>query len=151
LEAPRIAGVDRRRRLEDSEGPVGELEKRYEGVLCFDVMQRRGHAGLHVRRISKQPDQQIDCVYSLVDECAAAVKRQSAAPTRLRIIFWGTIPLHPGIGQDWPPEHPGVDQPLQAAKTRLETILEKHSQLDTRFLRFPNQAVGALRRDVDWF
>jgi hypothetical protein len=54
---------------------------------------------LNANDIAEQPEEQIDSVNALIDQGAAAVELQSAAPARIGVILWRAIPLHAGVDE----------------------------------------------------
>ena len=88
-------------------------------------------------------------MYRLVDEGAAAVERERAAPSRAAVVFRRAVPLHPARGEDRPPGHAGVEHRLQLDDVGLETVLEEHAQLDARAIGGCDERVGPGRVDVE--
>ena len=85
--------------MENAQGAAGEFKDGGGGVLGFDFVKHGGGAGLHANDITEQPEEQIYGVNALIDQGAAAVERQSAAPARTGVVFGRAIPLHAGIDE----------------------------------------------------
>lgn len=99
FDAARIAGISGGGSVENAQGAAGEFEDGDGGVFGFDLVKLSGGAGLNANDITEQPEEQIDSVNALIDQGAAAVERQSAAPARIGIILWRAIPLHAGVDE----------------------------------------------------
>jgi len=71
--SPRVSGISCCRRLEDAERAAGQLEQRRGCIFGLDCMHSGGLACLHSNHISQQPQNQVECVNSLIDYGAAAI------------------------------------------------------------------------------
>src|SRR5580692_738136 len=80
--------------VKNTQGSAGKLERRHGRIFGLDFMQQRSGARLHVNDITKQPEQQIDCVDALIDQRTAAVESNCPAPVRIGVVLRRAIPLH---------------------------------------------------------
>ena len=80
LHAAGIAGIGGGGGLEDAQSAGGEFEDGDSGVFGFDLVQRGGGARLDASDVAEEPEEQIHGVHALIDQGAAAVERECAAP-----------------------------------------------------------------------
>src|SRR6266403_3435200 len=99
FDAARIAGIGGGSGVENAQGAAREFENGGGGVFGFDLVKLRGGAGLDAYDITEQPEEQIDGVNALIDQSAAAIERERAAPARASVVFGRAIPLHAGVDE----------------------------------------------------
>lgn len=98
-----------------------------------------GHAG--------EPLQQVDRMNRLVHECATAVEREPALPSR--VVLFRPMPLHVGAARYQPAESSGVDRSLQRLRSFAEARLENRADEHSRLLCCTNDLVGACDGRLD--
>lgn len=67
FDTPRVAGIRGGGSMENSKRAAGKFECGDGGVFGFDFMQHSCSSRLHANDITKQPEQQIDSVDTLID------------------------------------------------------------------------------------
>ena len=80
FDAAGIAGEDGRGGDQGAKGAVRKFQESDERVFGFDFVKRCGHFRLHGGDVAPEPEQQIDGVHALIDQRAAAIERERAAP-----------------------------------------------------------------------
>jgi hypothetical protein len=111
------------------------------------VGQHRGEAG-NVRHRPHHPQQQIDIVDGLVHQGAAAVERFGPLPAALVIILLRAPPFTGRFAQRQPSEAPGVHGGLEGAVGVAEARGEDGAELDPVGLTGFDDAIAALRGDL---
>src|SRR5260370_3833999 len=99
FDAAGIAGIGGGGGVENAQGAAGEFEDGDGGVFGFDFVKLGGGARLNASDVTEEPQEQIDGVDALIDQGAAAVERQSAAPARIGVVLGRAIPLHAGVDE----------------------------------------------------
>jgi len=99
FDAARIAGIGGGGGVENAQSTAGEFEDGGGGVFGFDLVELGGGAGLHANDIAEQPEEQIHGVNALIDQRAAAVESERAAPARAGVVLGRAIPLHTGVDE----------------------------------------------------
>jgi len=112
-------------------------------------VKRGGGAGLHANDITEQPKEQVDGVHALIDQGAAAIERQCAAPARIGVVLGGAIPLHAGIHEQRFAEQALIHPVFELANVRLDAVLENHAELDFRLSCGFDEGIGAYGADFD--
>ncbi len=87
----------------------------------------------------------------LVDEGAAAIEGERAAPSRPTVVFRRAVPLDSPRGEDRAADRAGVDHLFQLDDVGLEAVLEEHAELDAGAVGGGDERVGPGRRDVERF
>ncbi|OLC83114.1 MAG: hypothetical protein AUH66_03325 [Acidobacteria bacterium 13_1_40CM_4_57_6] len=86
---------------------------------------------------------------TLIDQGAAAVECECAAPARIGVVLRRAIPLHAGVHHEGPAEKALIDPILELANVRLHAVLKNHTELDIGFLCCFDEGVGARSVDFD--
>ena len=149
LDAARVARIHRRRRLERAQRPVRELQRRDNRVLDFDRVEQRAGARVDADDRSPQVEHHVEGVNRLVDERAAAVERERAAPARAAVVFRRPVPLDPARAEDRPSQDAGLDERLERDDVRLQAVLEEDAEFHASLVGRRDQAVRALGGDVE--
>ena len=113
--------------MKTAERAACKLKQSRGRVFRFNLMELGGRQRLHARNVSEQPEQQINRVNALIDQRAAAVQCQRAAPTRIRIVLGWPIPFHARVHQQNLPQLAAIDPILQSADVRLHPVLKNHA------------------------
>src|SRR6202171_3507359 len=88
-------------------GAAGEFEVSDGGVFGFDFVQEGGCAGLQTHYVAEQPEEQVDGVDGLIDEGAATVEGEGAAPFGVAVVAGRAIPLDARVDEQWLAPHAG--------------------------------------------
>src|SRR5204862_6074550 len=131
----------------------------YDGgsrVVGFDFSKKRAVGGLHADDITEKPEEQVDGVNALIDQGAAAVEREGAAPAGIGVVLRRTIPLHAGVDDERSAKEALIQPGLELANMRLHAVLKNHAKLDAGFFCSVDEGIGArggefggvLREDV---
>ncbi len=99
FDAARVAGIGGGSGVENAQGAAVEFEDGGGGVFGFDLVEQRGGAGLDASDFTEQPEEQIDGVNALIDQRAAAIERERAAPARASVVLGRAIPLHARVDE----------------------------------------------------
>jgi len=126
FEAAGVAGIRGGGGEQRADGAAGEFQVGDGGVFGFDFVQDGGGAGLDANYIAEEPEEEIDGVNGLVDECAATVEREGAAPLGAAVIVGRAIPLDASVDEERFAEEAAVEPLLEALDVGLEAILEDH-------------------------
>jgi hypothetical protein len=90
-------------------------------------------------------------VDALIDESAAAVEGESAAPAGIGVIVRRAIPLHVGGDKQHFAKVPLLDPILELADVGLGAVLKDHAELDIGLFCGGDESVGAFGGDFDGF
>ena len=88
---------------------------------------------------------------TLIDQGAAAVECQSAAPARIGVVLGRAIPLHTGVDEQGLAEQALIDPVFELANVRLHAVLKNHAELDFGLFCGFDEGVGACGTDFDRF
>jgi hypothetical protein len=80
FDAARVARVRGGGGVENAEGTAGKFEDGGGGVFGFDLVKKCAGTGLHANDFTEEPEKQVDGVDALIDQGAAAVEGECAAP-----------------------------------------------------------------------
>src|SRR6266699_293058 len=149
--AARVAGIGGGGRVENAQGAASKFENGGGGVFGFDLVKKRADTGLDANAVTEQPQEQVDGVDTLIEQGAAAVESERAAPARISVVLRRAIPLHAGVHYEGPAEKALVEPALEFANVRLHAILKNHTELDFGLSRGCDEGVGACRADFDGF
>ena len=78
---------------------AGEFESGDGGVFGFNFVEDGGGASLDTGYVAEKIEEEVDSVDGLIDECAAAVEGEGAAPSGVAVIVGRTIPLHASVDE----------------------------------------------------
>src|SRR5262249_821948 len=149
LEPSREARISRSGCFEIADCATGEFERRDDGVFDFDIVQSGFRFRPDSRDVTKQPQQQVDGMYSLIHQCAAAVERPGSSPARALVILGRSVPTHGSRYKNWLSQITIVDCFLELDDVRSRAILKEHAEFYSRFLTCVDQSIGALSSYVD--
>src|SRR6266849_2829214 len=149
FEAARVAGIGGGGGEERADGAAGEFEGGDGGVFGFDFVQDGGGAGLHANYVAEEPEEKVDSVDGLVDERAAAVEGEGAAPLGVAVVVGRAIPLDARVDEERLAEEAGVEPVLETLDVGLEAILEDYGELYVGFVGGGDEGVGFFCADVD--
>ncbi len=151
FEAARIAGIGGGGGEERADGAAGEMQSGDGGVFGFDFVQDGGGASLDAEHVAEEPQEEIDGVDGLVDERAAAVEGEGAAPLGAAVVVGRAIPLDAGVDEERLAEEAAVEPVLEPLDVGFEAILEDYSELYVGFIGGGDEGVGFFCGDVDGF
>src|SRR6266849_1217 len=149
FEAAGVTGIGGGGGEQRADGAAGEFEGCDGGVFGFDFVQHGGGAGLHANYIAEEPEEEIDGVDGLVDERAAAVEGERAAPLEIGVIVGGAIPLDARVDEERLAEEAAVEPVLEALDVGLEAILENYCEFYVGFVGGGDEGVGFSCGNVD--
>src|SRR5260370_15031255 len=130
FDAAGVAGIGGGGRVENAEGAASEFENGGGGVFGFDLVKKRADTGLHANDVTEEPKEQVDGVDTLIDQGAAAVEGERAAPARIGVVLRRAIPLHAGVDYEGPAEQALSEPVFELANVRLHAILKNNAKLD---------------------
>jgi len=151
FDATGVAGVGCGGDVEDAEGAAGEFEDGGGGVFGFDLVKQSGGAGLDASDVTEEPEKQVNRVDALIDERAAAVERERAAPAGVGVVLGRAIPLYAGVNEKGLAEQALIERVFELADVRLHAVLKNHAELDFGLFRSFDEGVGARGADFDRF
>jgi hypothetical protein len=102
-------------------------------------------------RRTGQPQQQIDGVYALVHQRAAAIERPRAAPARAFVVGRRPIPFHARTRENRRAEPSRIHERFQAGDVRFQPILEDDAERHACGVCRRDQIAGARHGHVDRF
>jgi len=88
-------------------------------------------------------------VNALIDQGAAAVEREGAAPAGIGVVLRRTIPLHAGVDDERSAKEALIQPGLELANMRLHAVLKNHAKLDAGFFCSVDEGIGARGGDFD--
>jgi hypothetical protein len=106
---------------------------------------------LHASDIAEEPEEQVDGVYALIDERAAAVERESAAPAGVGVILGRAIPLHASVDEEDFAKEILIEPGFELANVGLGAVLKKNSKADMGGICGGDERVGARGVDFERF
>jgi len=150
FDAARIAGEGGGGGVEAAEGAGGEFESGDGGVFGFDFVEESGGAGLHASDVAEEPEEKIDGVNGLVDEGAAAIESESAAPAGGGVIVGRAVPLDAGIDEENFAEKILVEPGFELADVGFGAVLKNYGKFCIGFFCGVDKGVGASGGDFEW-
>ena len=151
LHASRISRVGGSRRLDNAQGAAGKLKNSDRGVFRFNGVQRGCRPRLHSNYIAQQPQQQIQGMHGLIDQCAATIQRDGSPPARAAVVVRRSIPFHFGIGLERSAQDSSPDPLTQFANARFHAVLKHDAKFYPSAVRCFDEFVRAPGADIDWF
>src|SRR6266699_3480139 len=128
FDAAGIAGISGGGSVENAQGAASKFENGGGGVFGFDLVKKCAGTGLHANHVTQQPEEQINSVNTLINQGAAAVEGERAAPARIGVVLRRAIPLHAGVHYEGPAEKALSEPVLEFANVRLHAILKNHTE-----------------------
>ncbi len=144
-----IAGIGGSGGVEDAESAAGKFEDGGSGVFGFDLVKKCAGTGLHTSDVTKQPEEQVNGVDTLIDQGAATVKRECAAPARIGVVLGRAIPHHASVDDDRPAEEALIEPAFELTNVRLGAVLKDDAKLDVGLFCGFDEGVGARGADFN--
>jgi len=108
FEAAWVAGIGGGGGEKRADRAAGEFEGGYGGVFGFNFVEDSSGASLDTGYVAEKIEEEVDSVDGLIDEGAAAVEGESAAPSGVAVIVGRAIPLYAGVDEEWLAEETAV-------------------------------------------
>src|SRR5260370_39764010 len=83
--------------------------------------------------MTEEPEEQVDGVNALIDQGAAAVEGEGAAPAGIGVVLGRAIPLHAGVQAEGLTEQALIEPIFELANVGLEAVLKNQAELDFGF------------------